>query len=730
MRISSDRSQRAIDKAVFLSAVARTLSLATLLAILGNAPMASASIPSAPQNLQTSPGNSQNYLGWQAPSSNGGATITNYRVFRGSNSSNTVLVTSGSCANLSAVLACTDTGLVNGQTYYYIVSAVNSAGQGPPSNGATATPVGPTVPGAPQNLQASAGNGQNYLGWQAPSSDGGAAITRYRVFRGTANSNETLVTSGGCANLGVILSCTDTGLTNGQIYYYFVSADNSVGTGFPSNVVSATPVGPTVPGAPQNLQASPSNGQNYLGWQAPSSDGGATITRYRVFRGTTTSNETLVTTGGCANLGVILSCTDTGLTNGQIYYYFVSADNSVGTGYPSNVVSATPVGPTVPGAPQNLQASAGNGQNYLGWQAPSSDGGAAITRYRVFRGTANSNETLVTSGGCANLSVILSCTDTGLTNGQIYYYFVSADNSVGTGFPSNVVNATPTGPTVPGAPQNLQASPSNGQNYLGWQAPSSDGGATITRYRVFRGTTTSNETLVTTGGCANLGVILSCTDTGLTNGQIYYYFVSADNSVGTGYPSNVVSATPVGPTVPGAPQNLQASAGNGQNYLGWQAPSSDGGAAITRYRVFRGTANSNETLVTSGGCANLSVILSCTDTGLTNGQIYYYFVSADNSVGTGFPKQRSKRHAHGTNRSGRTTESSGVSKQWPKLSRLASAVVGRRGNDHKVSRLPRNDHLERNARHDRRLREPRGDPLLHGHGPHQRADLLLLRQRR
>src|SRR5204862_194290 len=423
-----------------------------------------------------------------------------------------------------------------------------------------------TVPSAPQNLQASPDDGKNYLGWQAPSSNGGAAITRYRVFRGTTSSNQTLVTSGGCGNLGVIFACTDTGLTNGQKYYYFVSADNSAGTGAPSNVVSATPLASaSVPGPPQNLQASPDDGKNYLGWQAPSSNGGAAITRYRVFRGTTSSNQTLVTSGGCANLGVIFACTDTGLTNGQKYYYFVSADNSAGTGAPSNVVSATPLASaSVPGPPQNLQASPDDGKNYLGWQAPSSNGGAAITRYRVFRGTTSSNQTLVTSGGCANLGVIFACTDTGLTNGQKYYYFVSADNSAGTGAPSNVVSATPlASASVPGPPQNLQASPDDGKNYLGWQAPSSNGGAAITRYRVFRGTTSSNQTLVTSGGCGNLGVIFACTDTGLTNGQKYYYFVSADNSAGTGAPSNTVDATPFTTATPTLTASLSANPAGG-----------------------------------------------------------------------------------------------------------------------------------------------------------------------
>src|SRR5580765_5054230 len=363
--------------AIFLRAKWKALALVTFLCVLGSASTASATIPGAPQNLNASPGNGQVSLSWSAPSSNGGATITSYRVFRGTNSSNRLIVTSGGCANLSAVFSCTDTGLSNGQSYDYIVSAVSSAGQGAPSNSAVATPFAAVnIPGSPQNLNASPGNGQVSLSWSAPSSNGGATITSYRVFRGTNSSNRLIVTSGGCANLSAVFSCTDTGLSNGQSYDYIVSAVNSAGQGAPSNSAVATPFAAVnIPGSPQNLNASPGNGQVSLSWSAPSSNGGATITNYRVFRGTNSSNRLIVTGGGCANLSAVFSCTDTGLSNGQSYDYIVSAVNSAGQGAPSNSAVATP-GSTLSITTTSLNPpTATVGVGYAAQQAVTATGG-------------------------------------------------------------------------------------------------------------------------------------------------------------------------------------------------------------------------------------------------------------------------------------------------------------------------------------------------------------------
>lgn len=111
--------------------------------------------------------------------------------------------------------------------------------------------------------------------------------------------------------------------------------------------VTADPIAGTAPSAPQNLTATPGTQQVTLNWQAPASNGGVNITGYRVYRGTSSGTEALLTSGGCGAVnGTTLTCTDTGLTAGTTYYYKVSALNSVGEGVQSNEASATPTGST------------------------------------------------------------------------------------------------------------------------------------------------------------------------------------------------------------------------------------------------------------------------------------------------------------------------------------------------------------------------------------------------
>ncbi len=186
-----------------------------------------------------------------------------------------------------------------------------------------------------------------------------------------------------------------------------------------------------------NLMATAGVVQVGLTWQAPSSiDPGDPITNYKVYRGTAPGMAIFL-----VDAGNVLSHTDTGLTNGVLYYYQVSAVG-LGEGPRSNEASATPTAPTAPTAPtvpQNLQAAAGVVQVGLTWQAPLSDGGSPITNYKVYRDTARGMAIFLVDAGTS-----LSYTDTAVMAGQTYYYQVSAENTIGEGLQSNEASATPT----------------------------------------------------------------------------------------------------------------------------------------------------------------------------------------------------------------------------------------------------------------------------------------------
>ncbi|MGA7191874.1 MAG: glycoside hydrolase family 44 protein, partial [Candidatus Acidiferrales bacterium] len=277
---------------------------------------------------------------------------------------------------------------------------------------------GNSAPATPTGLAATAGNPQITLSWSA---DSGA--TGYYVKRST-------ITGGPYTQIATQSSTTyaDAGLTNGTKYFYVVAAYNSAGASANSAEASATPTLPP-PSAPTGLSAAAGNTQITLTWTAS-----AGATSYHVKRSTTSRAETQIS-APTAN-----SFTDTGLTNGAKYFYVVSAVNACGESANSSEVSATPTAPaTPPPTPTGLQATPGNTQVALTWNATT-----GATSYHVKRST--------TSGGPFNSTLAsptgTNYTDAAVINGTAYYYVVSAVNATGESANSAQVSATPTAPTV------------------------------------------------------------------------------------------------------------------------------------------------------------------------------------------------------------------------------------------------------------------------------------------
>ncbi len=719
-----------------------------------------ATLPGAPTLITATPGNGQVALAWTAPPSNGGSAITSY----------TATASPGGATCTTSGLACTVSGLTNGTTYSFTVTATNALGTGPASNALSATPAAAvTAPGAPTLTAATPGNGQVALAWTAPPSNGGSAITSYTATAGPGGA--TCTTSG--------LACTVSGLTNGTTYSFTVTATNAAGTGPASNALSATPTAAaTAPGAPTLNSATANNGQVALVWIAPASNGGSPISGYNIYRstfiggetffigvaaGTTSYNDTTVVAGityyyqvtavnligessrsaeknatptasvpgaptltsaiagdsqvtlvwnppasnggspvssytataspggaTCTTSG--LTCTVGALTNSTSYSFTVTAKNFVGPGPASNALTAIPA--TLPGAPTLSSATRGNGQVALAWSAPASNGGSTITSYTA---TASPGGATCSTGG-------LSCTVGGLTNGTTYSFTVKATNAIGAGPASNALSATPA--TAPGAPTLASATAGNTTVALLWSA-SSNGGSPITSY-----TATASP-----GGATCSTSALSCTISGLTNGTAYSFTVTATNAVGTGPASNALTATPVAPVAPGAPTLGSATAGNGQVALAWTAPVSDGNSPITGY-----TATASP-----GGATCSTSGTSCTVTGLTNGTTYSFTVRASNSVGIG-PASNALAATPVTRPRCAHAQFSDTRKRTG-CARLDGACVDRRLAHHllhgdRQSRR-RDLHHERPRVHDRRSGE-RHDLQLHRHGRQRRRHRRIL----
>lgn len=223
------------------------------------------------------------------------------------------------------------------------------------------------------------------------------------------------------------------------------AADNDAGASWALSTGSGTPGTPrssgpvvTAPAAPAIGTATAGNATATVTWTAPSDDGGSPVTGYqvRVVNGAGTQVGALRPAGAAAT-----SLTVTGLTNGTAYRLQVAATNSAGTGAYSALSNAvTPSNAaTVPGAPvigTPAQGAAGGTLSAIArWTAPTSNGGSAITGYRVVAlrmSSAAADATVLSSQTSRLLGPNVKQYDFAVAAGT-YRFEVVAVNAVGMG---------------------------------------------------------------------------------------------------------------------------------------------------------------------------------------------------------------------------------------------------------------------------------------------------------
>ncbi len=483
----------------------------------------------------------------------------------------------------------TDSGLVNGTTYFYHVQTYDNQRHLEHTYSAEVSGTPYALPSAPLGLTLASGNARITVSWNA-AAPGTYAVTGYQVFRAT-------YTGATCGSVplvsvsGGLLSYVDTAMTNnGTFYFYTVAAVDAVSPthlSACSGEQSASPFA-TVdpPGKPNNLTGSAGSGQVLLSWLGGSPSPPQVVSGYSVFRTTYAGNPaTPVEFLGDTVSTTTVAYSDITAVNGTVYYYRVRTRDDAytiagaATSYSqsSNEASAFPAE-----VPSGLVATPAANQVALAWSPVAVPAGPLqCTGYAVYRSTGATGP-FAFIGNTANDRLAAAYTDTAVSAGLTVFYRVLARHEAGwrSGLSAASGGAAATGP--PSSPA-LTGAAGDKVVVLGWTVAT--GGVTpTTSYQVWRATTAG-------GPWANLGTPLlapqlSYTDTGggVANGTPYYYQVAALDS---GPPPSVSTySNPVYALPLGTPVSLSAVPFNNHISLTWQV-SANGTAGTSGYLVYR-----------------------------------------------------------------------------------------------------------------------------------------------
>lgn len=279
-------------------------------------------LPAKPTGVFATGGTRQVTLTWRAVSD-----ATSYNVYYSASSTGVTKANGILIANVSSPAVFGD--LTAGITYFYIVTAVNSAGESLSSVQVAATTLTdtatPTIPAPPGGISASGGAEQATVSWSAVSD-----AASYNLYWSTS---PTVTKTDGSRVSGISSPYTKTGLSAGTTYYFIVTAVNSAGESLSSATTFASTDAPTpsVPNAPSAVTPTGGDKQVTLSWAAV-----AAATSYNIYwsttPGVTTTNPRISTT--------TTTYVQTGLAVSTTYYYIVTAVNAAGQSVASPQVSA------------------------------------------------------------------------------------------------------------------------------------------------------------------------------------------------------------------------------------------------------------------------------------------------------------------------------------------------------------------------------------------------------
>jgi len=562
-------------------------------------------------------------------------------------------------------MSVTKTGLslTNGATYYFTVTAENGAGlQGFAlnSDGQTVDITAPSNPGAVNDglgadMAYSSSTSQLSANWTA-AADPQSGIGRYWYAIGTAAGGINVV---GWTDNGNNISVTKAGLslTNGATYYFTVKAENGAGqhssavssNGQMVDVTGPSNLGAVNDGLGADVSYSSSTGQLSANWTA-ASDAQSGIGRYWYAIGTTAGGTDVADWTDNGNK-IFATKTGLSLTDGQIYYFMVKAENGAGqhssavnsNGQTVDVTGSSDFGPVNDGIGADITYVNSIIQLSANWTA-AADAQSGISRYWYAIGTTAGGTNIA---GWTDNGNSTSATKTGLslTNGATYYFTVKAENGAGqlssavnsNGQKTDITPSSSPGAVNDGLGADLAFSSTTSQLSANWIA-ATDAQSGIAKYWYAIGFSTGATDVLTWTESDN-STSVSRVGLSLTNGVKYYFTVKAENGVGlqsvasnsNGQMLDVTAPSPPGTVKDGIGADISETGALFQLSANWTA-AADEQSGIAKYWYAIGTIASDTDVVgwTDNG-ANLSV----TKTGLTltNGQTYHFSIKAENAAG-------------------------------------------------------------------------------------------------
>jgi hypothetical protein len=187
--------------------------------------------PGTPTSVTGAYGDQSVALSWTAPSSNGGSPIRDYKIEYSADSGSSWNIFSRSPSSLTSE---TITGLTNGTSYIFRVTAFNDPGNSSPSiASSTITPKG--LPLAPTSLSVTPGNTQVSIAFSAGANNG-SALTDY-IIEYSSNSGGSWSTFAHTASTSSPQVVT--GLTNYVNYIFRLTPKSAMGVGATSQSTSA-----------------------------------------------------------------------------------------------------------------------------------------------------------------------------------------------------------------------------------------------------------------------------------------------------------------------------------------------------------------------------------------------------------------------------------------------------------------------------------------------------------